>query len=63
MYAYTLTHIYTYSFITEKEMSTHSSILSWEIPWTEESDSYSPWGCSESNMTEHVLTYTYKHQG
>ena len=22
---------------TEKEMATHSSILSWEIPWTEES--------------------------
>ena len=23
----------------EKEMATHSSILVWEIPWTEESDS------------------------
>ena len=22
----------------EKEMATHSSILSWEIPWTEEPD-------------------------
>ena len=22
----------------EKEMVTHSSILAWEIPWTEESD-------------------------
>ena len=22
----------------EQEMATHSSILSWEIPWTEESD-------------------------
>ena len=22
----------------EKEMATHSSILAWEIPWTEESD-------------------------
>ena len=29
----------------EKEMATHSSILVWEIPWTEEpSGLYSPWG-------------------
>ena len=28
----------------EKEMATHSSILAWEIPWTEESGGYSPWG-------------------
>ena len=28
----------------EKGMGTHSSIRAWEIPWTEESDSYSPWG-------------------
>ena len=27
----------------EEEMATHSSILTWEIPWTEESGSYSPW--------------------
>ena len=26
----------------EKEMATHSSILAWEIPWTEAG--YSPWG-------------------
>jgi len=25
----------------EKEMATHSSIVSWEIPWTEESVGYS----------------------
>ena len=29
----------------EKEMGTHSSILAWEIPWTEEPGGYSPWGC------------------
>ena len=29
-----------------KEMATHSGILAWEIPWTEEPDrGYSPWGC------------------
>ena len=29
----------------EKEMATHSNILAWEIPWTEERGSYSPQGC------------------
>ena len=28
----------------EKEMATDSSILAWEIPWTEEPDGYSLWG-------------------
>ena len=29
----------------EKEMAISSSILAWEIPWTEESGGlYSPWG-------------------
>ena len=29
----------------EKAMATHSSILVWEIPWTEEPGGlYSPWG-------------------
>ena len=27
----------------EKEMATHSSILAWEIPWTEQTVGYSPW--------------------
>ena len=32
--------------ILAKEMATHSSILAWEIPWTERSlAGYSPWGC------------------
>ena len=26
----------------EKEMATHSSILAWRIPWTEEPGGYSP---------------------
>ena len=25
-------------------MARHSSILAWEIPWTEEPGGYSPWG-------------------
>ena len=27
-----------------EEMATHSSILAWEIPWTEKLVGYSPWG-------------------
>ena len=34
----------------EKEMETHSSILAWEIPWTEEAGGL-PWGHKESDMT------------
>ena len=36
-----------------------SSILAWEIPWTEELEDYSPWGYKESDMTERVCTHTY----
>ena len=28
--------------------ATHFSILAWEIPWTEEPDGYSPWGCKRN---------------
>ena len=34
----------------ELEMVTHSSILAWGIPWTNEPGS--PWGCKELDMTE-----------
>ena len=30
-----------------KGTATHSSILTWRIPWT-------PWGCKESDMTERL---------
>ena len=33
----------------EKEMETHSSILAWEIAWTEELAGYRPQGWKESN--------------
>ena len=35
----------------EKEMATHSSIVAWEIPWTESLMGYSSWGCKEWDMT------------
>ena len=37
-------------------MATHSSILAWEIPRTEEPGGYSPWGCRESDTTELLST-------
>ena len=36
----------------EKGMSTHSSILTWEIPWTEEPGGIQSMGCKELDMTE-----------
>ena len=36
----------------EKVMATHSSILAWRIPWTEESGRYNPWGHKELDITE-----------
>ena len=36
----------------EKEMATHSSILAWRIPWTEEPGGYSPRSHKELDTTE-----------
>ena len=43
----------------EEGMETHSSILAWRIPWTEE-----PGGLQsmESDTTEHTHTHTHKPQ-
>ena len=39
----------------EKGMATHSIILAWRIPWTEEPCGlYSPWGCKEPDTTEQL---------
>ena len=35
----------------EKEMATHSSILAWEIPWTEEPGGLQSVGLQELDMT------------
>ena len=35
----------------EKETATQSSILAWEMPWTEELVGCSPWGHKESDTT------------
>ena len=47
----------------EKEMATHSSILAWRIPWTEEPGGLQSMGSQkESDMTQQLNnTYTYTH--
>ena len=35
-------------------MATHSSILAWRIPWTEEPGGYSPWRHKESDVTDSI---------
>ena len=34
-------------------MATHSSILAWEMPWTEDPGGLQPKGCKELDMTGH----------
>ena len=46
----------------EKEVATHSSILSWRIPWTESLVGYSPWGCKESDTTERLHFHFQRHR-
>jgi len=42
----------------EKEMATHSSILTWEIPWTEEPGGLCPWS---HTRTRHSLVTKQQH--
>ena len=45
----------------EKGMSTHSSILAWEIPWSEEpGELNSQWRCRESDMAEQLSLLSWK---
>ena len=39
----------------EKEMAIHSSILTWEIPWTEEPGRFLSMGHKELDTTERLL--------
>ena len=49
----------------EEGMATHSSILAWRIPWTEEPGGlHSPWGHKEPDKTEvseHTCTHLVLH--
>ena len=46
----------------KEEMATHSNMLAWRIPWTEEpmepGGGYSPWGHIHSDTTQHALAGT-----
>ena len=42
----------------EKELATHSSILAWRIPWSEEPGGLQPMGHKESD-TRQWLTHTH----
>ena len=42
----------------EKEMATHSSILAWRIPWTEEPGGLQSVGVPESDTTKHLTLIT-----
>ena len=37
--------------LLEEEMATHSSILAWKIPWTQELGGLQPMGLQESDTT------------
>ena len=46
----------------EEEMATHSGILAWKIPWTEEPGGLQSMGSQRvrhNGVTEHALTLTY----
>ena len=43
--------------LLEKEMATHSSILAWEIPWTEGPGGLQSMGSQEWDMTEQLNRY------
>ena len=43
----------------EEDTATHSSILAWRIPWTEEPGGLQSMGLQESDTTEQ-LTHTHK---
>ena len=40
--------------LLEKEMATHSKILAWEIPWTEEPGGLQSMGSQELDATEAI---------
>ena len=45
--------------LLEKEMATHSSILAWKIPWTEEPGGPQSMGSQESDTTDR-LHFSFK---
>ena len=44
----------------EKRMATHTSVLAWRVPWTEEPGGLSPCSLKESHATQR-FTHTHTH--
>ena len=44
----------------EKRMASHSSIIAWRIPWTEE-PSYGPWGSQRVGHDQATNTFTFSY--
>ena len=44
--------MWSYACKLEEEMATHSSILAWEIPWTEEAGGLESMGSQRVSQTE-----------
>ena len=50
----------------EREISTHSSNIAWRISWKRSLVGYSPWDCTESDITEqltHITHTQHKEEG
>ena len=47
----------------EEEMATHSSILAWEISWTEEPGWLQSMGSQKSQTKLNMHTHTHTHTG
>ena len=45
--------------LLEKEMVTHSSILAWKIPWTEEPDTVHGVAKSRTRLSDFTFTFTW----
>ena len=41
----------------EKETATHSSVLAWKIPWTEDPGGLQTTGMAQSDVTERALAH------
>ena len=52
-------YVYIWEDPQEKEMATHSTVLAWRIPWTEEPGRLQSMGLQESDMTERLSTHMY----
>ena len=55
VHTHTHTHTHTHMYILEQEMATHSRILAWRMPWTEEPEGLQSTG-SHNRATEHKHT-------